>query len=248
MPERDDESVGAGAAGRMSLLEHLEELRRRLIICLATVLVASAASFSFADRILGWLKRPAGELLPRLAFFSPAEGLVAYVKMALAAGAIVSMPVILAQLWRFARPAMTARERAYGLAFVLWGSALFLAGAAAAYFGCLPLFLRFLLSVGSPHIEPVISVSRYLSFVLGVILFGGAVFEMPLVVFVLTRVGILTPGSLRRRRAVALLGLVIVAAFITPTTDALSLTLITVPLALLYEVSILVSSWASPSS
>ena len=156
--------------------------------------------------------------------------------------------MILSQVWAFVRPALTWRERYYGLAFVWWGSVLFLAGAALGYVVCLPLFLRFLLGVGSAQIEPVISVQRYLSFALGVILFCGVLFEMPLVVFVLARLGILPPALLRRRRGIAMLGLIVVAAVVTPTTDAVSLMLTTIPLALLYEISIVVSSWASRSS
>ncbi|MBI3323783.1 MAG: twin-arginine translocase subunit TatC [Candidatus Omnitrophica bacterium] len=229
---------------QLTLLEHLDELRGRLAISIGWLVVSSGVSFCFADRLLEWLKRPAGAALPRLAFFGPAEGLAAYFKLALAGGLILSLPVILYQIWAFMRPALTWRERYYGLACVSWGSVLFLAGAALAYFGCLPLFLRFLLGFGASQMEPVISVHRYLSFVLGIILFCGAFFEMPLVVFALTRLGIVTPNALRRRRAIVLLGLVIAAAVVTPTTDAVSLILVSVPLALLYEISIVVSRLA----
>ena len=243
-----DPAQSAPPPRHLTLLEHLDELRSRLILCLVTVIVASVASFFFADRILGWLKQPADGLLPRLVFFGPAEGLAAYMKLAVASGLVLSLPVILSQVWAFVRPALTWRERYYGLAFVWWGTVLFLAGAALAYVVCLPLFLRFLLGVGSAQIEPVISVQRYLSFTLGVIVFCGVLFEMPLVVFVLARLGILPPALLRRRRGIAMLGLIIVAAVVTPTTDAVSLMLTTIPLALLYEISIVVSSWASRSS
>jgi len=227
---------------RLTVVEHLEELRRRVGLCLLTVFATSGATLWFADRLIGWLQRPAGTLLPRLAFFSPTEALIAYMKVAVVGGSVLALPVILYQVWAFLRPGLTVRERLYALVFVWWGSALFVLGAALAYGVCLPLFLRFLLTIGSPHLEPVLSVSRYLSFVLGVMLTCGLLFELPVVVFVLTRVGIMTPHTLRRRRGLALLVLVSVAAVVTPTTDVLSLILMTIPLVGLYELSIVVSS------
>jgi sec-independent protein translocase protein TatC len=207
-----------------------------------TVVLTSGIGFGVAGRLIEWLKRPAGSLLPRLAFFSPTEALVAYVKVAVLFGVVLALPVLLYQVWAFVRPGLIRRERTAGLAFVWWGSVLFATGAALAYTVCLPVFLQFLLNVGSPSLEPVISISRYLSFVTSVILICGAFFELPLVVWMLSRLGILTPRVLRRRRSLALLAMLIVAAFVTPTTDAISLLLMTVPLLVLYELSILVSS------
>ena len=229
---------------RMALAEHLGELRRRLAICLAAVLIASCVGFALAERLIGWLKRPAEGFLPRLAFFSPTEALVAYLKVAVGFGVVVALPVILAQLWAFVRPALSWRERFYGMAFVWWGSLLFIGGAAFAYVVCLPLFLRFLLRIGEAQLVPIISVSRYLGFATGVMLTCGVLFEVPLAMVFLTRVGLITPATLRRQRGIALLGLVVVAAFVTPTTDAISLLLMTIPLLGLYELAIVVSQWA----
>jgi sec-independent protein translocase protein TatC len=226
---------------RLPIIEHLVELRKRLGICLLAVGLTSGLGFGVAGRLIEWLKRPAGSLLPRLAFFSPTEALVAYAKVAVAFGVVLALPVILYQLWAFVRPGLTWRERSMGLAFVWWGSALFALGAALAYAVCLPFFLRFLLTVGGPSLEPVISISRYLSFVMGVILIFGALCELPLIVWLLSRLGILTPHTLRRHRRLAMLAMLIVAAVASPTTDAISLLLMALPLWLLYELSIIVS-------
>ncbi len=222
------------------------ELRRRLLVCVLTVLLASGLGFWLADWLLAWLKRPAGYLLPTLAFFSPTEGLVAYLTVAVAFGLVAALPVLLYQLWAFVRPALTWRERTYGVAFVCWGSLCFVLGAEVGYGVLLPYFLKFLLSVGSPHLAPVISVSQYLSFVLGVILLCGAVFELPVVVFLLSRMGLVNPQMLRRHRPLAMLIILIVAAMVTPTTDAISLFLLALPLALLYEFSRLIAAGSTP--
>ena len=231
----------ASGSTQMTVTEHLQELRARLFVCVGAVIVGSLVSWRYAEAILEWLKRPAGPWLSRFAYFSPTEALGAYVKLIVTGGCILSLPVILWQLWAFVRSGLTPRERAYGAWFVGWGSLLFAAGAAFAYVVCLPMFLRFLLSIGASQLEPIISIGQYLSFVTGIILLCGIVFELPLVMALLARAGVVTPRVLQRARAVALLAMLIVMAVATPTTDALSLILVTIPLALLYEVGIAVA-------
>lgn len=228
-----------------TLTEHLGELRRRLLVCLLTVTVAASVSFRYAETILEWLKHPAGTLLPRLAFFHPTEAFTAHLKLALASGVVLALPMILFQGWAFVKPALSCRGRFYGLAMVWWGSVLFLAGAAFAYGGLLPTFLQFLLGFGGSQLEPVISISRYLSFVTGTILVCGVLFELPLVLFVLSRLELIRPSELRRHRPLAILIMLVVAALVTPTTDAFGMLLLTVPLLALYEISIWVTALAS---
>ena len=231
---------------RLTLAEHLEELRRRLGISLAALLIAAWVSFTQVERVIDWLQRPAEGLLPRLAFFSPTEPLIAYVKVAVLAGLLLSMPVILAQLWGFVRTGLTPQERSYGAVFIGWGSVQFLGGAAFAYYVMLPVSLRFLLGIGQRVLEPVISIGRYLSFVTTVVLWCGLVFELPVVLFLLAKVGIVTPEWLRQQRSYAILVLVIIAALVTPTTDPVNLLLMTVPLVALYELSIVITRFAMP--
>jgi len=230
----------------LPLVGHLEELRKRLWVLIVSIALTSIAGFYFSDRLVEWLKRPAGAALPKLSFFSPAEALLAYSKVALAFGVVLSLPILLYEIWTFIRPGLTVRERRYGLAFVFWGSLLFGAGASFAYWILLPPSLTFLLGFGSRTLQPVISINHYLSFTSTMILTCGVVFEFPLAIFFLTKLGIVTPRLLRRNWKTAFLSMVIVAAIATPTQDPINLILMTLPLLLLYETSILVSYLARP--
>jgi sec-independent protein translocase protein TatC len=226
------------SAAKLTLAGHLEELRRRLGISLSVLLLAVGVSATQIDRLIGWLRRPAEGLLPAFAFFSPTEPLIAYLKVACLAGVILAMPVWLSQLWGFVRSGLTPRERSLGLTFVVWGTVLFAAGVAFAYLVLLPASLRFLLGIGRGTLEPVLSIDTYLSFVTSLAFWCGVAFELPALVFLLAKVGVVTPPWLRQHRPYAILIMVIVAALVTPTTDPASLLLMTAPLLLLYEVSI----------
>jgi sec-independent protein translocase protein TatC len=231
---------------RLTIAGHLEELRRRLGVTLAALLVAIGLSMIHVERVIGWLQRPAEGRLLQLAFFSPTEPLVAYVKVAVLAGLILAMPVILSQLWRFVRTGLTRGERSYGLAFVWWGSLQFLAGAMFAYYVLLPVSLKFLLGIGQSYLEPVISIDRYLAFVTTLMFLCGLVFQLPIALFVLAKAGIVTAEWLRQQRPYAILVLVIIAAIVTPTTDPITLLLTAIPMTLLYELSILITRFAIP--
>ena len=225
----------------LSLAGHLEELRRRLGMSLAALFIAVGISFVWIERIIRWLQRPVAGFLPRLAYFSPVEPLMAYLQAACLSGVMLAMPVILWQGWGFIRSGLTPRERSSGFALIAWGSAQFLAGAAFAYYGLVPVSLRFLLGIGSDFLQPMISIGRYLSFVTTLLFWCGILFELPMVLVVLARIGIVTPEWLRQQRPYAILVLVIIAAVVTPTTDPVNLLLMAVPMILLYELSILLT-------
>ncbi len=225
----------------LTLAGHLEELRRRLGMSLAAWFVATALSFTQVEYIIQWLARPVQFVLPRFAYFTPTEPLIAYMKVAVLAGLILAMPIILAQIWGFVRAGLTPRERAIGLAFIGWGSVLFVTGILFAYLVVIPISLKVLLGIGTHYLEPVISIDHYLSFVTMLALWCGVIFELPAVLFLLAKVGIVTSEWLRQQRPYAILVLVIAAAIVTPTTDPVSLIVVAVPMVLLYEVSILVT-------
>ena len=229
------------AGPHLTLAGHLEELRRRLGACLAALLVAVGLSVAYVEQLIGWLSHPVKGLIPQFAFFTPAEPLVAYVRIAVLGGIILALPVILWQVWAFIRTGLTPKERSYGLLFVGWGSVQFLAGAAVAYYGLLPASLRVLLGIGKRFLVPVISIDRYLAFVTTLIFWSGVVFELPVVLLVLAKLGIVTAEWLRQSRPYAILILVIVAAVVTPTTDPINLFLLAIPLILLYELSIFIT-------
>jgi sec-independent protein translocase protein TatC len=230
---------------RLPVTGHLEELRRRLWVCLGVIGLASAASFAWAGRLIDWLKQPAGTALPTPAFFSPPEAFLAHVKVSVAAGLLFAMPVVLYELWAFVRPALSRREARCGLAFVWWGSALFMAGGAFAYWILLPPSLKFLLSFGAEHVQPVISINRYLSFTAGVILACGLAFQLPLAIFLLAKLDLVSPAALRRRWRHAVVAMAVAAALLTPTTDIAAMLLLVVPMLALYEASIWIAGLAA---
>lgn len=243
----DSETVLRPSEGarRVPLTEHLEELRRRLWVCVGVVTVASVASLAWTETLIMWLKRPAGNALPQLAFFSPPEAMVAYLKVAVTAGLVLSLPVVLYEVWAFIRTGLTRQERGMGVLFVWWGSVLFVAGGAFAYGVLLPIALPFLLSFGGGQVEPVISISRYLSFTTTVIVACGAVFQLPLAVFLLATLGFVNAATLRRKWRHAVVIMTLTAAILTPTTDVATMLLMVVPMLALYEVSTWVAAIAS---
>ena len=220
---------------------HLEELRRRLAISFLALLIGAGLSLTQAGRLMQWLQQPIAPLVPRFAYFTPTEPLLAYLKVAMLGGWVLAMPVILGQLWAFVQAGLTAKERALGVALICWGSLLFLAGGAFAYFLLLPVSLRVLLGIGSTFLVPIISIDRYLSFVTSLVFSCGLVFELPIVIVVLAKIGIVTPEWLRQQRPYAILVLAIVAAVVTPTTDPINMLLLMAPLVVLYELSIWVA-------
>ncbi len=231
---------------KLSILGHLEELRRRLWVCLLAVAGASAVSFTWVGQLIEWLKRPAGAALPKLAFFSPPEALLAYMKVAVTAGLFLCMPVVLYELWAFVKPGLSRQEGRYGVAFVWWGSVLFLAGGAFAYWVLLPVSLKFLLGFGGGTLEPIISISKYLSFTVAVILACGMVFQLPLLIFLLAKLDLVKPRTLRSKWRHAVVAMVVAAALLTPTTDVATMLLLVVPMLALYEVSIWIAGVATP--
>ena len=230
---------------RLPILDHLEELRKRVWGCAAVIILASMISFAWTGQLIEWLKRPAGPALSRFAFFSPPEAFLAYMKVAITVGLFLSAPMVLAQVWAFISPGLTARERRYGFGFIGWGSALFLAGGAFAYWVLLPVSLKFLLNFGHGQLEPVMSVSQYLSFTTMVILSCGLVFQLPLVMCILARLGLVNSTMLRQKWRHAVVAIVVAAAILTPTADVATLLFLVVPMLALYELSIWVTGFSA---
>lgn len=232
----------------MTVVEHLDELRRRLIISLIAIGVGSIAGFVLYRPILDFLQEPyrrALESLPNtitedLIVTTPAEPFLAFVKIGLFTGLLIALPVVLYQLWRFITPGLTRRERRFGIPFVLASVVLFAGGTWFA-FAVLPRGLAFLFSFGGENLVPLLTIDRYLSFLFFLIFAFGLSFELPLVLLSLTGVGIIGSAQMRRWRRYAALGTVIFAAVATPTQDPYTMLLLWVPLYLLYEGAILVA-------
>jgi len=222
--------------GRMSLIEHLEELRRRILYSLVAVAVAFFGCWYFVDEIFTILQRPVLPFLPegqKLAVFGVPDAFLLYFKMAALASLVLVSPFLLYQIWLFIAPGLYRKERRWAAAFVLTGSFLFLTGGLFAYFVAVPFSLEFLLGLGS-RFEQVIAVDRYLRFEMALLLGLGVMFELPLLIFALAGMGVVSPGFLMRHFRWAVLIIFILAAIITPTPDVVNLCIFAVPTLVLY--------------
>lgn len=233
---------------KQTLIEHLSELRGRIVISLISLLLASAVSFSFVSPLLALLKIPSAGVIEKLVFFSPQEALMIYMRIAFLAGLIIAMPVILYQLWLFLRPAMEEKLRKYVVYFIFFSSLSFISGCIFAYSVIIPPALKFCLSFSSSDLVPLISADKYISFVIGLILGTGLVFQMPVLSFILTKLGVITARFLRGKYRFAIVGILVAAAIITPTPDAFNMLLLAGPMFFLYELSIWVSFFARNKS
>jgi sec-independent protein translocase protein TatC len=231
MSERDD--VG----GRMPLLDHLVELRRRLMVSAVGVVAAAAGAFSFSDAILAWLVKPLGS---DLYFLSPTEPFWASLKISLAVGLLAVLPLVFYQVWRFVSPGLYRAERRYGAAFLIASYLLFLLGLVFCGLVALPFALTFLIGFGVERgLKPMLSAGMYVDFTIKFYLAFGLIFEVPLAVTLAGRMGLVTPAFLAKNRRYALLVNAIIAAILTPTSDIFNLAVMLVPLTVLYEIGIL---------
>lgn len=231
----------------MSFLDHLEELRWRLIKALIGLLLAVLACGVFSDWIVNEVVLHPGRVIsPPLKLINtvPYGQITFYMMVVVVAGLIVSSPWILYQLWKFAQPGLLPGERKYISGIVTYTTLCFLAGVAFAYFVILPYMLQFFVTFGTPGIQNMISVSEYMSFVLQLILLSGLIFELPMVSYFLARLGILTPAFMRHYRRHAIVAILIVAALVTPTTDPFTMAVFSIPMLCLYEISIWIAGIA----
>ncbi len=227
----------------MPLSEHLRELRNRLIVYMVFLLPVSVYAFFQAKQLVDILLLPTNGRLARLVVLSPGEAFYGYIEMALAAGFIVTSPVLLYQIAAFISPALEPKERRRLFGFVPVVLVLFLLGIAFAYFAFLPVVLHFLLGFATGPFDPLISLGKYIGFVVNLTIPFGLVFELPVAAYALALIGVLHPSFLRRQRRVAIFAIFVIAGAITPP-DAFSMLLMVVPMLVLYEVSILVADFA----
>ena len=222
----------------MSFMEHLGELRTRIVRSLVPPRrPRHHVALQREDRRLP--ARPIKKMGYTLIFTSPTEAFWVQMKVALIAGLFLAAPGILWQVWRFVEPGLHAHERKYALPFIFVGSILFLGGGAFSLFVVTPFALNFLLSYARPGLTPMITLQNHVDFLLKFTLAFGAVFELPLAITILARMGLVTAKSLPADRKYAILGAFIAGAVLTPTPDIFNQTLMAGPLILLYEVGIL---------
>lgn len=232
----------------MSFLEHLEELRWRIIKAVIGIAIGAIICGIFVDWIMNnILLAPAAKTTPPLVLINlkPYGQLVLYMEVVLIGGVIISIPNIFYQLWKFIEPGLHPKERKYISGIVFYSTFCFLGGVAFAYFVMLPTALKFFAAFGTQEISNNIAINEYFGFIISVILTAGIVFELPMVSYYLSRLGILTPKFMRKYRRHAIVVILIFAGIVTPSPDIVNQLLLGIPLILLYEISIIISAIAS---
>ena len=234
-------------AAEMPFLDHLEELRWRIIWSLGALVSGVVVSFAlllkFERPVLLWLQSP---ILPflhgrRLMNTHPGEGFSILMQTALIGGIIIALPVIIYQIWVFLSPALHKHEKRIGIPVIVGAVFLFVCGAALAWYLVLPMTLRFLTGIGDDAFDQMITASEYFGFIISLVLAVGAVFELPILVLLLSTFGLVTPKFLAKYRRHALAGSYVIAAFITPGDLLVTNVILCVLLYMLYEVSIVLS-------
>ncbi len=232
----------------MPFLDHLEELRWRLLKAIVTIIVCAIGVYFFSDQILSILIAPYNDAMThlnksnvqQLIFLTPTGGFMIHIKLSVFSGIFIGLPVIFYQLWKFVVPGLMKKERKYIPIVVFFSTACFVLGAFFCYYIVIRLGLRFLLGFETSDLVATISINEYLQFVTMLILVFGLIFELPILSYFLTKIGILTPEFMRRYRRHGIVIMIILAAIVTPP-DIFTQLLLAGPLVLLYEISILVS-------
>ena len=221
----------------MTLIEHFEELRKRLFIALGAWVVASGAAFVFRFDVLGWLRAPLPDNMV-LSYFSVLEPFTVSMQIASFFGLVLASPIILGQVWGFVAPGLYKEERRYAVPSILFAALAFAAGVAFSYYVVLPFTLPVLLAFLGDEAQGLLSIGRYISTLLMLMGVFGVMFEMPVLGFLFARIGILRSEPLVKHRRWAIVVGLVGAAVLTPTGDPFNLALVAVPLLILYEVTV----------
>jgi len=228
----------ASLIDKMPFMEHLGELRVRIVRSLVALLVGLGIALPFSQKIVDYLARPVQATGHTLVFLALTEAFWVQMKVAVIVGLFIAAPAILWQVWRFVAPGLHDYEKKYAAPFVIVGSLLFIGGGVFSIKVVTPFAIQFLLSYSRPGLQPMISIGSYVDFLLKFTLAFGLVFELPLAITVLARMGVVTPAGLAKNRKYAILGAFVAGAILTPTPDAFNQTLMAGPLIILYEVGI----------
>ncbi len=226
-----------------TFIEHLEDLRKRLIVSLIAVGIGFLVCWNFSKEIFQFLMMPLFKALPTgatMIFTTPAEAFFTYMKVGLIAGIFVASPMVLYQIWLFVAPALYSHEKRYVIPFVFFSTLLFVGGAAFGYFIAFPVFAKFFMHFATDFIQPAPRLKESLSFCSMLLLSFGLAFELPIFIFFLSKVGVIDARMLARNRKYMIIIIFIVAAILTPP-DPLSQLMMAVPLVGLYEASIWVA-------
>lgn len=232
-PDLEMSEADETVEGNMSLVRHLEELRQRIIRSLIAIGIGSCVAYYYIEDIMGLLTMPTG----RLYYLQPAEAFFTYLKIALAAGFLLALPVVFYQIWKFVLPALTIRERTVVAVLVPASVLLFFAGIAFAFFLALPAAIKFFVGFSTENLQPMFTLRQYFDFVLSFVLPFGAVFELPLFIIVFAKLGFIGSDFLRRKQRLVFFLSFVVGAIVSPTPDIFNQSMIALPLIVLYEIS-----------
>jgi len=233
-PEPESES------GKMSFLEHLDELRKRLVHIVAYISIGFIVSWLFVKKIFDFLSHPLAQTLPegqKLVYTGVTDPFTVYMKVAFLAAIFLTIPLTLYEVWKFIAPGLYRKEKKYVVPFLVSSMFLFLAGGAFCYLIVLPATFKFLVELGSRW-TPMIEIGKYLDMTNMMLLGFGLIFEMPVIIAFLSIFGLVSAKFLWNKFAYAMVGIVVLAAFISPTGDAFNLVLWSAPMVLLYLISI----------
>lgn len=230
----------------MTFLEHLEELRGRIIKSVIGVCIGLLICLIFTDTLVNViLISPAKHAGLELQNIRPFGQIFLYFQVAMIGGIILSLPNLFYQFWKFISPALRPSERKYVTSIVVYSTFCFLCGISFAYFVMLPMTFGFVAKFGSTYVKNQFAVDEYMSIVLSILLTAGLVFELPMISFFLSKIGILKPTFMRKYRRHAIIIILLLAAVLTPGTDPVSQLILAIPLFILYEISIIVSKFST---
>ncbi|SHG89787.1 Sec-independent protein translocase TatC [Thermosyntropha lipolytica DSM 11003] len=231
---------------KQTIIEHLEDLRKSLLISIVAIIIAAVFAFYYSEQILSIIMSPLTSLNENLIVTGVTEAFFVKLKLSFLAGFVIAFPVVVWALWRFIKPALYPHERKYVYILFPITIGLFVGGVLFAYFGILKLILNFFIYIAGENLETMFKVDQYVSFVLAFTLPFGIVFELPVVVFFLSKLGIISHEAMARNRKYALLVIVILAAALTPGPDPFSQMMMAIPVYLLYEISIWIARFSRP--
>ncbi|HVR37653.1 MAG TPA: twin-arginine translocase subunit TatC, partial [Thermoanaerobaculia bacterium] len=239
--DRDDDEQEDDGEAKMSFLEHLDELRKRIIYAAISIFVGFLIAFIFIQQLFDFVMRPLEAGLPagqHLIYTEPTEAFVLYLTIAALAGAVIALPLVMTQVWLFIAPGLYAHEKKMAIPFVVLSSLCFVGGAAFSHYVVFPLTWKFFVSFTSDYLTFMPRIAPAFSLYIKMVLAFGLVFQMPTIVLFLARMGVVTAGFLWRHTKYALLIIVIVSAIVTPDGGGVSLVAMSVPLFFLYLISI----------
>ncbi len=225
---------------QLTLIEHLDELRKRIIVIAIAIIVGALVSYNYIDRIMKYITKPGKNL--EFIYVAPPELFLEYVKISFVVGTTIALPIILFQIWSFIKPGLKKKEQNYILFAMNMGILFFITGILFAYFIVVPIIIQFFVKMSVDKVMPLFSFAKYVSFIGTLLLSFGLIFELPMLVLLLTQLGLISPEILKKHRKIAILIIAIIGAILTPP-DIVSQFLMAGPMILLYEFSIFLSTF-----